>query len=557
MWTRLPRFRLAAAAPAATLLAIPSCPRGSADQDGARRANPLHRFPKCYTAFAARCDGCSCGAAGGNIDYSLVVGERKVDRNPWLKPAPLPQAAVDAWRAILGPDRFFIDKSSCDDYADTNAAGSYFPCPPSPQAVAQPKDTDEVSRVLWIANEHRIPVVTYGGGTSLEGNVLFNRGGLCLDLCNLDKVLEVHDEDAEVTLQAAVGWQGLNESLEPARMMLGVDPGPGARVGGMVSTNCSGPHAFRWGMMRQHVVNVTAVLADGTVIKTRQRPRKTSAGYDLTGLITGSEGTLAVVTEATLRLQRIPAVVEVARVGFPSVRAAFEAVREIKRAGLGGLLCCEFLCAQCVRCVNYYSSTSLPEEPMLLLKFGANSREIAEAEIEMARACCLRHTKAEFEFSRTPEERETLWEARKGAGWAIAAYSPKKKLSVTDTAVPMSRVGEYIERLEQEFHSSWLEKAAGPNSIIAHIGDGNVHCSFPFDPEDDDQLLEARRLNAAIVKIALQMEGTCTGEHGVGVGKRAYLLEELGPSTVETMWSIKQALDPNNILNPGKVLPDL
>lgn len=558
MWSRVHRLR-SAAAPAAALAAVSHRQGGAPGQVCAdeRRAPKFWQRPRAFEGAATvRCEAecCSCGSFGRNAEFGV---REEAAASVWPAPRPVPQAALDAWMAILGPERFFTDRDSRDDYAEQDPAATYYPSPPSPQAVAQPSSTEEVVRVLQVAHEHKIPVVTYGGGTSLEGAALFSHGGLCLDLRNLDQVLQVHEEDAEVTLQAAVGWQGLNESLGPKGLMLGVDPGPGALVGGMVATNCSGPHAFRWGMMRQSVVNVTAVLADGTVIKTRQRPRKTSAGYDLTGLLTGSEGTLAVITEATLRLQRVPPVIEVARVGFPSVSDAFGAVREIKRAGLGGLMCCELLSAHTVKCVNLFSGTSFPEEPMLLLKFGASSSVTVEEDIRAARAFCAKHTKANFEFSQNEEERDRIWQARKSAGWAVPAYNPNMKYSVTDSAVPMSRGGEYIDRLEVEFASSWLQKAAGPLGIIAHIGDGNVHCVFPFDKDDPAQVKEAKRLNSRVVKIALEMEGTCTGEHGVGINKRPYLLDELGPATVGTMWSIKRALDPHGILNPGKVLPDI
>jgi len=442
------------------------------------------------------------------------------------------------------------------EYTFLHTNSAYYPDPPLPQAVAQPRSTEEVAEVLKIAHQFKIPVVTYSGGTSLEGNFLFNEGGLCLDTRHLDEVVKVHDEDCEVKVQAAVDWQQLNELLEPRGLMIGVDPGPGAHVGGMVATNCSGPHAFRWGMMRNSVVNLTVVLADGTVVHTRQRPRKTSAGYDLTGLLVGSEGTLGVVTEATIRLQRIPAVIQVATVSFPSVRSAAEAVRELKQAGLGGLMCCEMLGAETVRAVNAYSGTKLPEQPLLLLKFSGNQESSVAAEIEAARMCCELHTKAPFHFSKTKEERDKLWEARKSAGWAIGHLYSHLRLSVTDCAVPMSRVAEYIDAVEGELQRSWLIIKNGPNCLLAHLGDGNVHCNFAFDPKDAEQWQEARRLNSLIVKIALGMEGTCTGEHGVGLGKKGYLEAELGPGAIDVMRRIKAALDPNGILNPGKVLPE-
>jgi len=498
---------------------------------------------------------CSCGAAGPNAGPGPSEKPR-TGTAPWRKPPPIPAEAIAAWQQFLGVENFLTDADSLEEYTALQPNGSYYPEPPAPQVVARPRNTEEVAQVLRIANQYSLPVVTYGGGTSLEGHTVFCHGGLCLDLRNLDQVLKLHEEDFEVTLQAAVDWQALNESLAPKGLMLGVDPGPGAHIGGMVSTNCSGPHAFRWGMMRQSVVNVTVVLADGTVVRTRQRPKKTSAGYDLTGLMVGAEGTLGVVTEATLRLQKIPAALEVARVCFPTVRSAAEAVRELKQAGLTGLLCCEFLAAQTVRCVNAFSGTTLEETPMLLLKFGGNSSATVASEIDAARLCCAKHTQAAFQFSRSAEERETLWQARKSAGWAIAAFSPERRLSVTDTAVPLSRIADYIEKVEAEIARSWLAERAGPNALLAHLGDGNVHCNFPYNPDDTEELEEARRLNSFVVMLALDMEGTCTGEHGVGLGKKGYLVKELGPGAVEVMRLVKQALDPKGILNPGKVLPD-
>lgn len=474
----------------------------------------------------------------------------------WRPAAAIPAAALEQWSQVLGSENFSIDEGELDGYTALQPAGSYWKDPPAPQAIARPRSTEEVSKVLRIANEHAVPVVTIGGGTSLEGNTMFVHGGLCLDLRNFDEVIQLHEDDMEVTVQAAVPWMSLNELLAPKALMLGVDPGPGAHIGGMVATNCSGPHAFRWGMMRQHVVNVTAVLADGTILRTRQRPKKTSAGYDLTGLIVGSEGTLAVVTEITMRLQRVPPCIEVARVSFPSVRKAAEAVFEIKRAALPGLLCCELLCGEAVRCVNAFSGTSLAEETTLLLKFAGASASAVAAEIQTARGCCEQYTDAAFLFSQSVQEREQIWHARKAAGWATAADVPGRRVNITDTAVPLSRVADYIEAVERLFQQSWLSKVAGPNKFIAHLGDGNVHCVFPFDPDSDLEATEAVRLNKAIVHLALGMEGTCTGEHGVGYGKRSYLQEELGESAVLTMQRIKDAMDPKGILNPGKVLPD-
>jgi len=408
-----------------------------------------------------------------------------------------------------------------------------------------------VSAVLRACSALGLPVIARGGGTSLEGHTMVRggRGALVLDLSRMDAVLAVRPDDLDCTVQAGVRWQELNKQLAPLGLFFAVDPGPGACVGGMVGTGCSGTNAMRHGTMRANVVALEAVLADGSLVKTASRARKSSAGYDLTGLLTGSEGTLAVVTAATLRLQPLPAATAVAVSSFASVREAAACAAALLRAGVP-VTAVELLDAPMVGAVNAQSGFAYPPQPLLLLKLaGASAARVAD-DARRVEALAAEHGGSAFAFADDAAGRERLWEARKVALWSAGAQHPGKSVATTDVCVPLSRLPDLLADFEAVSRGSAL-----PVYAVAHAGDGNAHHFIVFDADAPAEVAEAKRLNSLLVRRAIALEGTCTGEHGTGVGKLQYLEEELGAGNLRVMRAIKRALDPQGLLNGGKKVP--
>ena len=420
---------------------------------------------------------------------------------------------------------------------------------PPPQLVAFPRSAADVQCVVRECARLGVPLVPRGAGTSLEGHVTTPLGGCVLDVTRMDAVLAVRPDDLDATVQAGVRWQELNAQLAPLGLFFPVDPGPGACVGGMVGTGCSGTNAMRHGAMRANVLSLEAVLADGSLVRTASRARKSSAGYDLTGLLTGSEGTLAVVTEATLRLQPLPAAAAVAVSSFPSVRAATACAAALLRAG-APLAALELLDAPMVGVVNAQSGFAYPRQPLLLLKLAGPSEARVAEDARRVEAVAAAHGGSAFDFSADAAGRERLWEARKVALWSAGAAHPGKKIATTDVCVPLSRLPDLMADFEAEARGSPL-----PVYAVAHAGDGNAHHFIVFDPEAPAEVREARRLNSLLVRRAIALDGTCTGEHGTGVGKLQYLREELGEGNLRVMRAIKRALDPQGLLNAGKKVP--
>lgn len=446
--------------------------------------------------------------------------------------------------AILGEERVTLDE---DELEQRGKEMSGYAKPSNPQVVVFPETTEHVSEVMKIAHERKMPVVPYAAGTSLEGHTVALRGGICIDMKNMNRIISVNVTDMDCVVQPGVGWMQLNDHCKPYNMFLGVDPAPGACIGGMCGTCCSGTNAVRYGTMKDQVLNLTVVLSDGSVIKTGQRARKSSAGYDLARLFVGSEGTLGVVTEATLRLRNVPEHMSMARVTFPSVHSACSAVIEILQRGvqLGAI---EIMDEEMIKAVNNYSSLELPPKPTIFFKFIGTAAHVDD-DIRVVKEITACHTKEGYHFCKSKEESDELWGARKHAFWAAQTMIADKEIMATDVAVPISKLADCIMETKKELDESFLFAP-----IVGHVGDGNFHTVIVFDPLDPVENAEAHRLNVSMVKRAISMDGTCTGEHGVGIGKKEYLEPELGKGSVELMKTLKRALDPNNILNPGKII---
>lgn len=419
----------------------------------------------------------------------------------------------------------------------------------TPDAVVFAESTEDVVVAMRICNEHRIPVVPWGVGTSLEGNSTPIRGGISLDLSRMDKVLRVSAEDLDCTIQPGVRRKQLNEALAPQGLFFPVDPGADATLGGMASTGASGTTTVKYGAMKQLVLGLRVVTAAGEIVTTSRRARKTSAGYDLTHLFVGAEGTLGVICELTLRLFGIPETIAAATVEFPSVRSAIDGVIEIIQVGIG-IARIELLDSDAVMAVNKYSQTNLPERTLLLLEFHGSPATV-EIEIAGVREVLARHHGENFQQTVDERERRTLWQARHDTALACRAMKKNGRLFATDVCVPISRLADCIEQTQADLVES---KLFGP--VIGHVGDGNFHVALTADQSDRDELAVMEAFHARLVTRALKMEGTCTGEHGIGIGKMRYLVDELGENTVSMMAAIKQSLDPNGIMNPGKIIAD-
>lgn len=422
-----------------------------------------------------------------------------------------------------------------------------------PVAVAYPKNTSEVSKITTICSKYRVPIIPFSGGSSLEGNFSAPFGGVSVDFAYMDKILQFHEEDMDIVVQPSVSWMELNEELarRQSGLFFPVDPGPSAKIGGMVGTNCSGTNAVRYGTMKDWVINLTVVLADGTIIKTKRRPRKTSAGYNLNSLFVGSEGTLGLVTEITLKLAVVPQEFSVAVVTFPSIRDAAAAAASVMRAGVQ-VAAMEIMDEVQMKVVNLSGSTAprkWRELPTLFFKFSGTKASVKE-NISMVSAIAKAHQGGDFEFAKDVKEQKLLWSARKESLWSMLALRKEgSEVWSTDVAVPFSRLADIIEISKKEMDDLGLFA-----SILGHIGDGNFHESIMYDRRVEGEKEKVERCVKNMVKRALEMEGTCTGEHGIGIGKKEALLMEVGIDTLGVMKSIKQALDPYWIMNPGKIM---
>ncbi|KAK7419525.1 D-lactate ferricytochrome c oxidoreductase [Neonectria punicea] len=422
-----------------------------------------------------------------------------------------------------------------------------------PVAVAYPRTTEHVSTIARICHEHRVPIIPYSGGSSLEGNFSAPYGGISVDFAYMNQILEFNKEDMDIVVQPSIGWQDLNEKL--AKMESGlffpIDPGPSAKIGGMIGTNCSGTNAVRYGTMKDWVINLTVVLADGRIIKTRRRPRKSSAGYNLNSLFVGSEGTLGLVTEATVKLAVVPEQYSVAVVTFPTIRNAAAAAAGVMQTGVP-IAAMEIMDEVQMKVVNLGGATAprvWKEAPTLFFKFSGTKEGVREA-ITRVQKITAANKGGNFEFAQDEREQKLLWSARKESLWSMLSLRKHgQETWSTDVAVPFSRLADIIEVSKKEMDDLGLFA-----SILGHVGDGNFHESIMYSREIPGEREKVETCVKNMVRRALDMEGTCTGEHGIGWGKKESLLWEVGPETLAVMAALKGSLDPRWVMNPGKII---
>ena len=416
-----------------------------------------------------------------------------------------------------------------------------------PDAVVFPRSTEEVSDIVRTCAEHKVPVIPFGTGTSLEGHVNAAAGGISIDVREMNGVLEVHSEDFDCVIQPGITRKALNEHLRDTGLFFPIDPGADASLGGMAATRASGTNAVRYGTMKDNILSLEAVLPSGEVIRTGRRAKKSSAGYDLTRLLIGSEGTLGIITEMTVKLHGIPEAMSSATCSFPTVEAACNAVILTIQMGIP-VARIELLDALQVKIVNAYSKLTLPETPLLLLEFHGSKASVSE-QAETFGEIAAEVGGTGFTWTATPEERTKLWQARHDVYWACVAWRPGCTALATDVCVPISRLAEAVTAAQTK--CAELDLVA---PVVGHVGDGNFHTSILLDMSDADEVARAKRYTAWLAELAISLDGTCTGEHGVGQGKMAYLDAELGRGATDVMRAIKTAIDPDGIMNPGKIV---
>ncbi|OOG41830.1 FAD-binding oxidoreductase [Polaromonas sp. A23] len=422
---------------------------------------------------------------------------------------------------------------------------SSFAAPP-PSAVVFAESTADVAEAVKLAAQYQVPVIPFGVGTSLEGHLLAVQGGISIDVSRMNRVLSVNAEDLTVTVQAGVTRKQLNEEVKSTGLFFPIDPGADATLGGMSATRASGTNAVRYGTMRENVLALEVVTASGEVIRTGTRAKKSSAGYDLTRLMVGSEGTLGVITEVTVKLYPLPEAISAAICSFPSIEAAVRTTIQIIQLGVP-IARVELIDSNTVRMVNAYAKLGLREEPMLLMEFHGSPSSVKE-QAETVQEIAADLGGNAFEWASTPEERTRLWTARHNAYFAAIQSKPGCRAISTDTCVPISRLADCLLDSVSEADASGI-----PYFLVGHVGDGNFHFGYLIDPDKPEERATAEALNHTLVARALSLEGTCTGEHGVGLHKMDFLVTEAGTGAVDMMRTIKRALDPLNIMNPGKI----
>lgn len=451
-------------------------------------------------------------------------------------------AVVEILRQRFG-DRFQTGEAIRGQHAHTT---TYIPSQ-LPDGVVFAKSTEDVQTVVRACAERRVPVIPFGTGTSLEGHVNAPGGGICIDLSGMNRIISVNAEDLDCTIEPGITREELNAYLRDTGLFFPIDPGANASLGGMASTRASGTNAVRYGTMRENVLSLTAVMADGRVIRTGQRAKKSSAGYDLTRLLVGSEGTLGVITGLTLKLYGIPQAISGGVCPFPSVEAACQAVIATIQMGIP-VARIELVNTLGMKALNGYAKLSYPDSPCLFVEFHGSEAGVKE-QAEMFGEIVAEYGGGPFLWTSASEERTKLWKARHDAYWAMLSLRPGAKALATDVCVPISRLAECIRETEEDIARSGL---IAP--IVGHVGDGNFHVQVMTDPSSPEEIAAMEAFVARLNMRAIAMDGTCTGEHGVGQGKTAFLRHEVGDG-VDFMRMIKQALDPLNIMNPGKTLP--
>ena len=452
-----------------------------------------------------------------------------------------PAALIDALKAYFG-ERCSTALAVREQHGRDESS---FAAPP-PAAVVFAESTQDVAQAVTLAAQYNVPVIPFGVGTSLEGHLLAIQGGISIDVSRMNRVLRINAEDLTVTVQSGVTRKQLNEAVKSTGLFFPVDPGADATLGGMSATRASGTNAVRYGTMRENVLALEVVTASGETIRTGTRAKKSSAGYDLTRLMVGSEGTLGVITEVTVRLYPLPEAISAAVCFFPSIEAAVRTTIEIIQMGVP-IARVELIDHNTVRMVNKHSKLTLREEPMLLMEFHGTPGSVKE-QAELVQELASGYGGNAFEWASTPEERTRLWTARHNAYFAAIQSKPGCRAISTDTCVPISRLADCLLESVVEADASGI-----PYFLVGHVGDGNFHFGYLIDPDKPEERVIAEALNHTLVTRALRLEGTCTGEHGVGMHKMDFLLTEAGDGAVQMMRTIKRALDPKNIMNPGKI----
>jgi D-lactate dehydrogenase (cytochrome) len=417
---------------------------------------------------------------------------------------------------------------------------------PPPAAVVFAEHTQDVSDAVRLAAQYKVPVIAFGVGSSLEGHLLAVQGGISVDVSRMNQVLSINAEDLTVTVQPGVTRKQLNDAIKSTGLFFPIDPGADASLGGMSATRASGTNAVRYGTMRENVLALEVVTASGEVIRTGTRAKKSAAGYDLTRLFVGSEGTLGVMTEITLRIYPLPEAVSAAVCSFPSIEAAVHTTMAIIQMGVP-IARVELLDGNTIRMVNNYAKLGLAETPMLLMEFHGSPAGVKE-QAETVQEIATEHGGKSFEWATTPEERTRLWTARHNAYFAAIQSKPGCRAISTDTCVPISKLADCLLDSIVEADASGL-----PYFLVGHVGDGNFHFGYLIDPDNPQECETAEALNQKLVSRALRLGGTCTGEHGIGLHKMDFLRTETGEGAVDMMRTIKRALDPHNIMNPGKI----
>jgi D-lactate dehydrogenase (cytochrome) len=453
----------------------------------------------------------------------------------------LMEKAFKELRDVLG-DRFSTGQSVREHHGKDESWHE----PKPPDGVCFPRSTEEVARIVRICSAHQVPLIPFGGGTSLEGHVHALEGGVSVDMNQMTRILAVNAEDLDATVESGVTRNTLNHHLRDQGLFFPVDPGADATLGGMAATRASGTNAVRYGTMRENVLSLTVVLPNGKVIRTSRRARKSAAGYDLTRIFVGSEGTLGIITEVTVRLYGVPEAISAAVVGFPDIESAVNAVILTIQSGIP-VARIELLDEVQMDAVNRYSKLDYEIRPTLFLEFHGNHVAVEAQALEVGEIA-REYGGGEFAWATETAERERLWKARHESYYAALALRPGCKGLTTDVCVPISRLAECIVETKEDIEAS---KLTAP--LVGHVGDGNFHLVVLLDPDNRDELHNAERFNERLVARALAMDGTCSGEHGVGFGKSKFLRDEHGEG-MDVMAAVKRALDPRGIMNPGKIL---
>ncbi|CEJ15369.1 putative FAD-linked oxidoreductase [bacterium YEK0313] len=459
------------------------------------------------------------------------------------RPTPETLAAVTAELQALFGNRAVTSEAVRQQHGHTLTVVPNQP----PDIVVYPRDVDDCVAVMKLAARHGVPVVPFGTGTSLEGHVNAPYGGISVDTSLMKAIVAVHAEDLDVVVEPGVTRKQLNDYLRDMGLFFPIDPGADASIGGMASTRASGTNAVRYGTMKENVIALEVVLPNGEVIETARRAKKSSAGYDLTHLFVGAEGTLGLITKITLKLHGIPEAISAAVCSFPTVKAAADTTIAAIQSGIP-VARIELLDEVQVKAVNTYSKLSLPESPLLLLEFHGTDAGVAE-QVERFRAIADDYGAGNFEWAVKPEDRSRLWQARHDSYWAALALRPGTKSQSSDVCVPLSRLADCIEETKRDIEATGL---VAP--IVGHVGDGNFHVLPLMDENDPEDVARVTAFMGRIVERALAMGGTCTGEHGVGQGKMKYLKAEHGGPALALMAALKQAVDPAGIMNPGKII---